>query len=174
MKLLMAKNQRDYILSHVKSSMLEWGSGGSTLYFLENLQNKKLTSIEHNEEWYKKIKNVIPKNTNHDYILIKGEHVGQNATPYEENPSGLSSYINFNSNEKFDTILVDGVARSSCLMMAYIKYPNATIFLHDANRNWYDHAISLFGQVEIIYPDVNDYPPLLAKLTNKKQTKPIL
>ena len=40
--------------------MLEWGCGGSTLKFAESV--KSIDSIEHQEEWYTNIKNIIPKN----------------------------------------------------------------------------------------------------------------
>jgi len=162
MRCLMAKNQRDYILSHVDNHLLEWGCGGTTLYFLQNLKGKKLTSIEHHPEWYAKVKQVCDYD-NHEFHLIEGQHIGNNATPFEENPSGLHDYISF-TGEDVDTILVDGVARSSCLTMAYIKYPNATVFLHDANRDWYNFAINLYSNKKIIPPEKDEYPPLLIKL----------
>lgn len=162
MRPLMAKNQRDYILSHVKSKMVEWGSGGSTLYFLQHLDGKHLTSIEHNPDWYKKIKAYITSK-NHDYRLLVGRHIGVNASPFEENPSGLSEYVS-NIVPDADTVLIDGVARSTCLMMSYIKYPKANIFLHDANRNWYEHAIQLYKNKAIIEPDHGEYPPKLLHL----------
>ena len=162
MRCLMAENQRDYILSHVKDHLLEWGCGGTTLYFLQNLQGKKLTSIEHHEDWYNKVRQVC-QFSNHHFHLIPGEHIGGNATPFEENPSGLHDYISFTA-ENVDTVLVDGVARSSCLTMAYIKYPKATVFLHDANRDWYNFAIDLYPNKEIIPPEKDGYPPLLIKL----------
>lgn len=162
MRCLMAKNQRDYILSHVQEHLLEWGCGGTTLYFLQNLKGKKLTSIEHHPEWYAKVKEVCDYD-NHDFHLIEGQHIGNNATPFEENPSGLHDYISFDA-ENVDTVLVDGVARSVCLTMAYIKYPNATVFLHDANRDWYNYAINLYPNKKIIAPEEGGYPPLLIKL----------
>lgn len=158
----MAKNQRDYILSHVQEHLLEWGSGGTTLYFLQHLKDKKLTSIEHHPEWYAKVKKVC-NYENHDYRLIQGNHIGNNATPFEENPSGLHDYISF-TGENIDTVLVDGVARSSCLLMTFIKYPNATVFLHDSHRDWYDYAINLYPHHEIIEPSKGDYPSQLMKL----------
>ena len=162
MRCLMAKNQRDYILSHVGKHLLEWGCGGTTLYFLQNLKGRKLTSIEHHPEWYAKVKALCDYD-NHDFRLIQGNHIGVNATPFEENPSGLHDYISFKA-ENVDTILVDGVARSSCLTMAYVKYPKATVFLHDANRDWYNFAVDLFPYKKIIEPEKDGYPPLLIKL----------
>ncbi len=162
MRALMAKNQRDYIVSHVKNKMVEWGSGGSTIYFVENLQGKHLTSIEHDSDWYCKVKKLI-KSDNHNYLLINGKHIGKNATPFEENPSGLNEYISHIVDDA-DTVLIDGVARSSCLMMSYIKYPKANIFLHDCNRDWYDHAIKLYPNKKIIKSVKGDYPPDLLHL----------
>lgn len=163
MKPLMAKNQRDYILSHVKNKMVEWGSGGSTLYFLEHLQGKHLTSIEHHPDWYAKVKEQITSD-NHDYLLIRGKYIGDNATPFEENPSGLHDYIS-HIVSNIDTVLIDGVARSSCLMMSYIKYPQANIFLHDYHRDWYDYAVEIYPKKTVIKPVEGDYPSDLIHLS---------
>ena len=84
--------------------------------------------------------------------------------PREEQTYGLHDYI-CHYEEGVDTILVDGMARGACLAMAYIKYPDATVFLHDANRDWYDWATSLYPIHEKIEADKGDYPPLLLKLT---------
>lgn len=166
MKMLMAKNQRDYILSHVKTHMFEWGSGGSTLYFLENLKDgQHLTSVEHHKEWYNQLKEKTSKFKNHTFHLIPGSFVGQNATPMEETPAGLGSYVSFMP-KTVDTILVDGVARSTCILMTYIKRPDVTVFVHDVKRDWYNFAFSLYKNVEFIEHDKDDYPQNLAKLWN--------
>ena len=161
----MAQNQRDYILSHVQSHMMEWGSGGSTIYFAKKLKGRKLTSIEHDPKWYEQIKVQSPDN--HNYLLIEHTQPDFLKLPKparEEQTYGLHDYI-CHYEEGVDTILVDGMARGACLAMAYIKYPDATVFLHDANRDWYDWATSLYPIHEKIEADKGDYPPLLLKLT---------
>jgi len=166
MRMLMAKNQRDFILSHVKTNMLEWGSGGSTLYFLQNLKKgQHLTSVEHHKEWYQQVRNNATQYKNHTYHLIEGNVVGGNATPMEETPAGLGKYVSFMPKE-VDTILVDGVARSTCILMSYIKKPEVTVFVHDVHRDWYDFAMKLYKNVQIIDPTPGDYPSKLAKLWN--------
>lgn len=163
----MAKNQRDYILSHVKTNMLEWGSGGSTLYFLQNLKpNQHLTSVEHHKQWYEQVKTNTTQYKNHTYHLIQGSVVGQNATPMEETPAGLGKYVSFNIPEEVDTVLIDGVARSTCILMTYIKRPDITVFVHDVKRDWYDYAMKLYKNIEIIKHTEGDYPQDLAKLWN--------
>tara|TARA_Y100000310_G_scaffold65582_1_gene61073 strand:- start:2977 stop:3189 length:213 start_codon:yes stop_codon:yes gene_type:complete len=43
-----------------KKVMLEWGAGGSTVYFSKLV--KQYISIEHNLEWYNKVKKEIGYN----------------------------------------------------------------------------------------------------------------
>jgi|ETNvirnome_6_100_1030635.scaffolds.fasta_scaffold14342_3 hypothetical protein len=49
-----------------KQKMLEWGSGGSTLYFPSLV--KKYVSIEHDRFWYDKIKPDIKDNVEYYYV----------------------------------------------------------------------------------------------------------
>jgi hypothetical protein len=156
MKMLMAKNQRDYICAEVNSHMMEWGSGGSSLYFADRVP--KLTTIEHNPKWYKKLKGKLPNNV--DYRLHEREAIGKYS---EEDPIGLWKYLHTEVDNP-DVILIDGVARGACLVMAYRYYPKATVFLHDAWRDWYDWAVGLYPKMEEIPADEGDYPPLLIKL----------
>lgn len=47
--------------------VLEWGSGGSTIYFPKFI-NGKYVSIEHNRSWYDKIKPQISDNVEYYYV----------------------------------------------------------------------------------------------------------
>ena len=49
--------KREFKKGKEKKTMLEWGSGGSTLYFSKHV--KEICSFEHNIEWYKKISKQI-------------------------------------------------------------------------------------------------------------------
>jgi hypothetical protein len=51
-----------------KTKMLEWGCGGSTLYFPELVD--QYVSIEHDEKWYNKIKQDVPNNVEFYHIPI--------------------------------------------------------------------------------------------------------
>ena len=74
--------------------MLEWGSGNSSLFFAQRV--KELYSIDHNIEWYEKVKQFKIKNQ----TLVFAD------TDYELKPKEF--------NVKFDIILIDGVKREAC------------------------------------------------------------
>jgi len=105
MKMLMAENQRKAILETLppNKTMLEWGSGGSTIWFLENmLDNQTLISIEHDPMWAEKVKQTAEKiNYKCKWHLIVPQidqkiidhHRKFNATIHEELPVGLENYF---------------------------------------------------------------------------------
>lgn len=61
-----------------KTKMLEWGSGGTTLYFPQMID--KYVSIEHDKKWYDIIKSKIHKN-------VEFYHVPTETTTYSEDDS---------------------------------------------------------------------------------------
>jgi hypothetical protein len=166
MRILMGQAQRERILKYIKPGMhiLEWGSGGSTLWFADRLPDgASLTSIEHDRDWYSRVRRCIGERSNVQLLLCEPTGpVGVNATIEEENPSSLENYINAVSSTKFDVIIVDGVARVSCMERAQVMLkPGGTVFLHDAHRDWYDEGKSLFIEHGTI-GSCSDYPgPLL-------------
>jgi len=178
-KSLMAKNQADIIVSTVTANMLEWGSGGTTLYLLQNLgEDQRLTSIEHDPTWFKEVKlcahNTLPPEVleRWDYRLVQGGYVGENASMNEEVPCGLFNYIWADKLPlwKFDTFLVDGVARGACLSaLAFKGKSGADVFLHDVQRPWYDWALELFDGGILIPPDDGDYPAQLWQTKVKRK-----
>ncbi len=113
---------------------LEWGSGRSTLWFAQRV--KKLTSVEHNKNWYDKILKKLQEdklNGKVDYIFI----------PSKENKvheSGLNDpYVRIV--DKFDNIsldfaLIDGIFRSSCTLAVLDKIKYGGILIID-NANWF-------------------------------------
>ena len=170
--MLMARNQANAIVESINKEMLEWGSGGTTIYMLQRLKDgQRLTSIEHHPEWAGKVVDAAKKVLTEeqyarwDYRLIEGGSVGQNATPFEECPAGLSEYIGGAGDiAKYDTILVDGVARGACLATVACKAGlSTTVYLHDAERPWYQWAQALFFTGSAIPADEGEYPPLLWK-----------
>jgi hypothetical protein len=168
-KPLMAINQIQHILHSLPANgkMLEWGVGGSTLILLKYLTDQQhLTSIEHHPQWASRIKQYTTHLTHkHNLLCIQGQHIGTNATPLEENPAGLTDYIHPDFDlSNYDVFLVDGVARAACLAVVrcYAK-PGAKVFLHDANRPWYDWGKKLYKDcaTRTILADTGDYPPVL-------------
>lgn len=75
MKAWMGEREKKLITKHFspEKTMLEWGSGGSTIEFSQNL--KKYYSIEHDEEWYNKVNDEIINlgytNVNYNFVAKK-------------------------------------------------------------------------------------------------------
>jgi hypothetical protein len=129
--------------------MMEWGSGDSTGWFRKNMaDNEMLASIEHHREWAAKT----------GAIHVPYEP-GANATEAEEDRNlGWEVYVKLLNIQAFDVILVDGVLRNACLEHASrYMHPGSTIFLHDAQRPWYDEGKSHFRNTKT-HKAERDYP----------------
>lgn len=127
--------------------VLEWGSGGSTLWLADRLPDgASLTSIDHDTIWHENTLRRIGRRENVELLLCPPSGtLGRNATLEEENPDHLHDYIHAVDGRQFDVILVDGVARGACMERAReILAPGGVLFLHDAHRPWYDIGKSLF------------------------------
>ena len=121
--------------------MLEWGAGGSTLYY-STLVNKYY-SIEHDSGWYNKLLPNIPENVKMFNILNDKPRT----TPTQKHQ--FQTYIDFIDELKipqYDKILIDGRARGWCAEKAlHYIHENSIVFIHDYfNRpqyhiveNWY-------------------------------------
>ena len=110
--------------------MMEWGSGGSTVEFSKKV--KEYYSVEHNMEWYIKVKNSISPNV-HLYYKEVGERPDDsvyNQSTYEHYSSYLDSV--YEIGKMFDVVLIDGRARRLCALkiIPYLK-PNAIVIIHD-------------------------------------------
>ena len=167
---LMVLPQRQKVLSSIpeNGSMLEWGSGGTTIWLLENMEpTQRLVSVEHHGDWARRVDALSCEYTNYEMRYCCADRpgeVGKNATAFEENPSALDAYINQPDIENYDVFLVDGVARGACLMTIYERAKSgAKVLLHDAQRPWYQWALrshrildagKLDGGMMVNYPHV--------------------
>jgi hypothetical protein len=129
----MSEEEIEFLSSFLspEDSMLEWGCGGSTLTFSKMV--KEYHSIEHNQSWYKEIKNYLKndKNITMHHVpadIIRGGKVF--SAKYDE----FVTYINYAQviNKKFDKVLIDGRGRQWCAekILDYLN-PDAIVFLHD-------------------------------------------
>jgi hypothetical protein len=135
--------------------VFEFGSGGSTLFFLEKV--KKLVSVENNRLWFKRIEMLTKKNKTHNltYLFIPSEH-GSN----KEFCSSLPEYKNQNfkkyaksitkfSDNSFDFVLVDGRARLACLKEAIPKVKKGGyLILDNSERSKYKNAFEFMSKYE--------------------------
>jgi hypothetical protein len=169
-KPLMALNHRREILDSIPKggSMLEWGSGGTTLWLLRNLKpDQRMASVEHSLKWSSFVngfaQKIAPCQYSHLYRPVS--HEGENATPFEECPSGCDSYIHAPPHlDSFDVLLIDGIARGACLARALIQGFEGVVYVHDVHRDWMDWILRMVEHVEIIHAEEGEYPPPLAKM----------
>lgn len=135
------------LLSYGKHvDVLEWGSGGSTIYFTEFLKNKEIsyswTSIEYNKIWYERISDLAKEDKNIKLVLFD---VGNTELKQREIP--MNEYVAYPSTlgKKYDVILVDGRKRRRCLLEAVtLLKPGGVALLHDARRTYYHAAFSAY------------------------------
>lgn len=169
----------DYILRLHPRDIFEWGSGESTLFWVE-LGVKHLVSIEHNQDWYNKVNERIPKFTTatFGYFLIPyepGEIGPDKANPLhyksgstELGPVNFKNYASaIDSYGQFDLILMDGMARASCLYHAinHVKPGGCIVLDNTGDRPYYlEQTAHLFGNYEAGWEriDFMGYGPILA------------
>ncbi len=125
---------------------LEYGSGRSTKFFASKLQH--LTSIEHHEGWYQKVKEELKAEglTNVKYLLAvpKGSipqvhftSEAQHFTPEKEYPiedKYFKDYISLIEDfpeSHLDFALIDGRARKSCALKAIDKIKSGGLLVLD-------------------------------------------
>lgn len=140
-------------------TLVEWGCGGSTIYFLDNLKESQyLVSIEHNAEWYEKVSEMIKDHPNidrHVFLFIPPDGVTNNyyARPEEEMPCGLNEYICFDIDtiKQADVFLVDGIARGpTAAFLATVTKPEAHVIIHDyrGREGWYGWVENCYANHE--------------------------
>lgn len=168
MKAWMDSREKALIEKHLDSNkvMLEWGSGGSTVEFSQ--QVKQYYSIEHNRQWFNNVSEEIAQRK---YTNINYNFVEQNAPQTE----AQSEYYQFKDyidivdtfNTKFDIVLIDGRARRLCAykVIPYLN-PNAIVIIHDwVLRHVYHCVTDYYNVLEY----VGDTAQTIATFTLKEK-----
>jgi hypothetical protein len=126
--------------------VLEWGSGGSTVYYTLFLRKHKIPylwrSIEYNKGWYEKVRDMVKDDpsTKIELFDVENNALRQRTLPMNE-------YVDFprTLNEKFDLIFVDGRKRRRCVLLAReLISPDGVVLLHDAQRRHYQCAFKVY------------------------------
>jgi hypothetical protein len=108
-------------------SIFEYGSGNSTLYFASRV--KFVTSLEHNEEWFQKMKKKIPSNV---------------ALTFNEFPSEEYSSSVMRTKDKYDIIIDDAMDRVNVIYNSIESLTVGGVFiLDDSEREDYQEGIEL-------------------------------
>lgn len=156
LELHMEPKDPKYILGLVpeNGTIVEWGCGGSTVYFLDHLkEGQTLVSIEHRKDWYENISSQIknhPKLENHIFLFVPSDLPNNHfAKPEEETPCGLVDYIcpDVDLIEQADVFFVNGVARGAvATFLSRRAQPHAHVILHDftTRGGWYDWVVPCF------------------------------
>lgn len=176
----------DYIKRLKPQSVFEWGSGGSTLFFAE-LNTHFLVSIEHNQEWFDKVHPNLENHRkgNHHLVPFEQGTIGSNpANPiHYKSASTELGEVNFkkyvtsiDEYGRFDLILIDGMARASCLYHAAKHVAEGgCIVLDNAERGYYMQNVEFLfeGWERILFegygPEL-DYQWKTLMLINKRKS----
>lgn len=172
MEAWMHSKEKALITKHFskEKTMLEWGSGGSTIEFSK--QVKEYYSIEHNKEWHSKVNNEISlrglKNINYYYVEQNKPRRKPRQSQYDEYKDYIDIVDSFNT--KFDIVLIDGRARRLCAykVIPYLN-PGAVVIIHDwVVRNGYHCVTDYYNVLEV----VKDTPQTIATFTLKDTPNP--
>lgn len=145
-------------ICHIKSRLgkdtrvFEYGSGGSTLFWLSN--GCSCVSVEHDPEWYDRVRGLIPETFPLDYRLVPPEPIV--TTEELPDPADPHSYrsddvyfagrsfrkyvsqIDSFPDGSFDIVLIDGRARPSCIKHSAGKVKvGGLLVLDNADREYY-------------------------------------
>ena len=154
---MMEDVEREMVEKYLKPdhTMLEYGSGGSTLYFSQLV--KEYVSVEHNAEWHKRIREHVGDNcnlklventfSNYNIDSVFWKNLAPNSRiDWSSLMSGdyyklFKKYIEFpfSVGKKYDRILIDGRARPECAKHIYdLIDDDAVVFIHDFYKESYD------------------------------------
>ncbi len=147
----------DYIRQLKPQRVFEWGSGESTLFFT-GLGVEYIISVEHDKEWYDNI--MARTQCLIEWIPFEQGLIGPdkaNPAHYKSGSTNLGD-VNFkkyasaiDNYGKFDLILIDGMARASCLAHAYNHVADGGCIVLDntGDRPYYlKQTVRLFGNYE--------------------------
>lgn len=165
---------------------LEFGIGGSTIFYLRN-SSGKMCCVESRNEWldFMRKKNVIVKQEAKGYLKIFDVDIGPiKEWGYPLNENSREKFPNYSkavfetSDDKYDLILVNGRFKVACVLASLIhqrKY-NPVIAIHDfETRENYHVVLKYLNVIEKadtlgifrIKKDVND-EELIAEYENFK------
>jgi hypothetical protein len=112
-------------------SIFEYGSGNSTLYYSKIV--KKVIAVEHNKEWYEKIKSKLAENSK--IIFVNLDY------------GGVYCQTIKSTNQKFDIIIIDAEDRVNCIKNCLNNLSeNGIIILDDSEREEYSAGIEFLKQ----------------------------
>lgn len=150
----------DFLEKNISSNHIgfEFGSGSSTFWFSKI--SKKIYSVESDQDWYNNVLEKIKENSieNIDASCIKCEMlpIWDKDTEIGDEYDDYSKKI-IDSGIDFDYVLVDGVARSLCILSSIKKIkPGGFLIIDNSERPAYWEAMSQIPKDWIINVFKND------------------
>jgi len=119
----------DFIAGRLNETIdiFEYGSGNSTLWYAKKVNS--VTSVEHDKQWFEKIKNSMPSNVSifYEELVYGGK--------YSKFAESLKNEI--------DIVIVDGRDRVNCLKNSInVINQNGVIVLDDSERDSYKDGVN--------------------------------
>ena len=160
--LTMQANQILLTLLKPEDVGVEFGSGRSTVWFAKRVRS--LTSVEHNEQWYGKVQNLLATSgaDNVDYILCP-----RDLPDAEGDRSAYVAVLDRFVSDKLDFALVDGVYRDHCALHALKKLrPGGVLIIDNVNRYLPSNSISPASRTMQQGPDGEVWRQVLNRLAD--------
>ncbi|MFO7445920.1 MAG: hypothetical protein R6W90_06105 [Ignavibacteriaceae bacterium] len=112
-----------------KITVFEFGAGNSTLFFAGRAN--KIVSVEHNQYWFDKIKNILPLNTELIFHDVNSEYYTIPAV----------------TQQKYDIIFVDAEKRNECLVNSIRSLTDSgVLILDDSEREEYGYSVNFIKE----------------------------
>lgn len=135
----------DFIKNRItkKHLVFEFGSGNSTLFYAQRA--KQVVSVEHDKDWFDKIKNASPANAEMIFSELES--------------NGSYSKMPLSTGKKYHIIIVDGRDRVNCCKNALAALTNdGVLVLDDSEREFYQPAIKFLkksGYKEVSFSGIS-------------------
>lgn len=132
-----------------RDTMLEWGSGGSTVYFSRIVH--KYYSIEHDPAWYNAVKHELTeKNITNVSLFLSTRTRGNTPAEIYGDYIATAGKMKINPSK----VLIDGRCRRRCAIAALDFIGNDTVvFIHDFKREYYHSVLDYYYIVDIYDKD---------------------
>jgi len=131
------KEVNNILLSWIKENDVgfEWGSGTSTCWFAE--KSKKITSIEHNPEWFKIVNKKLRKRglKKIDFQLLESDNPRKKQQEYVASISAIQD-------SSLDYCLVDGILRDQCTLACLKKIKAGGLLIIDDIQRYFPNTIN--------------------------------
>lgn len=156
----LAKNDKIMFYKYLNNAKVyfEYGSGGSTYQAAMKNNILKIYSVESDKVWYDKLKKILIKNTNLQYIYNEMNtqpnnwgNPGPNSTKEQHiNYSEHIKLINKDEQKKIDMVFIDGRFRVACCLKCFdVINDNCLIIFDDfLNRSYYHVVLDYYDIVE--------------------------